>query len=107
MKSLPVFAFLLLVAACGPHDDPCTKPKPCPEGELLHLCECRPYQGGGNGFSIAAPAPVTPAPVTPAPAPEKPKPAEPPKHEHPKHHDHKGKWHGDKPTGKRAGGEDA
>lgn len=102
MKSLPLFAFLLLVAACGPHDDPCAKPKPCPEGEPLHLCECRPYQGGGNTLSIAAPAPVTPAP-----APEKPKPVEPPKHEHPKHHDHKGKWHGDKPTGKRAGGEDA
>ena len=79
----------LLLAACGAHFDPCVKP--CPEGFPPHLCECKPYDGGGSFDALTVtPAPVTP-PVTseppkPDPKPEPPKPPvkpEPPK-EHPK-----------------------
>lgn len=105
MKRLAFLAILLL-ASCGVHFDPCTRPAPpCPEDRPQHLCECKPFEGGGS-FSlptVAAPPVVTPEPEKPAPEPEKPPVT--PEHPKPPHHDHKGKWHGDRPTWKKGGGE--
>jgi hypothetical protein len=74
MKRILLLAPLIL-AACGAHYDPCKNP--CPETVPAHLCECRPFQGGG-AFNPPA---VTPD-VKPDPKPETPKP--PSKPDHPK-----------------------
>ena len=65
----------LILAACGAHHDPCVKP--CPETVPAHLCECRPFQGGGAFNPPAVTQDVDLKPETPKP-PSKP---EAPKHE--------------------------
>ncbi len=76
MKRLFILAPLIL-AACGAYHDPCKKP--CPETVPAHLCECRPFQGGGAFNPPAKPD------VKPDPKPETPSKPDHPKPEAPKH----------------------
>ena len=96
MKRILLLAPLIL-AACGAHHDPCVKP--CPETVPAHLCECRPFQGGGAFNPPAVTPDVKPDPKPPVeppkpdPKPETPKPPSKPDHPKPEapKHEPKGK----------------